>query len=236
MKYVSYSKITSFISCPLKYNFQYVEKLEGDPASSSSAQLGKYIHEVLEHYREGLDINEVAKLFENKYTIADEEKAVIPRLLENARDHYQPYAGKQFESELRLEHKINEDYTINGIIDKLYHLDDGAFAVIDFKTGRTKTDNSLQMKFYIYLLWKNRGVHPSKATCKIYYLRTKQTVTYEFDEATITEFEGWLSTMCELTEKVEKFNHNFSSACNYCAYKNTNCQPYKIKKEKYGLT
>ena len=236
MKYVSYSKITSFISCPLKYNFQYIEKLEGDPASSSSAQLGKYIHEVLEHYREGLDINEVAKLFENKYTIADEEKAVIPRLLENARDHYAPYAGKHFESELKLEHKVSEDYTINGIIDKLYHIvDDGKFAIVDFKTGRTKTDNSLQMKFYIYLLWKSREVHPSKITCKVYYLRTKQTVTYEYDEDTMREFEGWLMTMCELVEKVEKFNHNFSSACSYCQYRNTNCVPYKIRKEKYNM-
>ena len=235
MKYISYSKISSFITCPLKYNLQYVEKIEGDPASSSSAQLGKYIHEVLEHYREGLDINEVAKLFENKYTIADEEKAVIPRLLETGSEHYKIYAGRNFESELKIEHKANEDYTINGIIDKLYHLDDNKFAIIDFKTGRSKSDNSLQMKFYIYLLWKNRGIPPSNVTCKVYYLRTKQTVTYEFDLDTMKEFEGWLMTMCELTEKVEKFNHNFSSACNYCAYRNNSCVPYKLRKEKYNI-
>ena len=237
MKTVSYSKINSFITCPLKYQFQYVEKLSGDPASSSSAQLGKYIHEVLEHWREGLDIFEVSKLFESKYVIADEEKQVVPRLLESAKELYIPYQGKMFESEFRLEHKLinnNEEIIINGIVDKLYHLSEDKYAVIDFKTGRSKSDNSLQMKFYVYLLWKEKGYHPKDVVCKVYYLRTKQTVTYEFDEATINEFENWILTMNELIDHVGKYKHNFSSACNFCQFRNTNCVPNKIKKEKYS--
>jgi len=237
MKRISYSKINSFITCPLKYQFQYVEKLSGDPASSSSAQLGKYIHEVLEHWREGLDIVEVSKLFESKYVIADEEKEVIPRLLENAKDLYVPYQGRMFESEFKLEHTLMinaEEVVINGIIDKMYTLPENKYAVIDFKTGRTKSDNSLQMKFYVYLLWKEKGFLPEDISCKVYYLRTKQTVTYEFDQATINEFENWLLTMNELIDQVSKYKHNFSSACNYCQFRNTNCVPYKIKKDKYG--
>jgi RecB family exonuclease len=239
MRHISYSKINSFITCPLKYNFQYIEKADSDPVSSSSQQLGKYIHEVLEHWREGLDIFELGKLFEAKWIIADEELKVVPRLLENAKQMYQPYFGMPFESEFELEHKLlipnAEEVLINGIVDKLYKLPDNKYAIIDFKTGRGRIDTSLQMKFYVYLLWKSRGYKPEDIVCQTFWLRTQQTVTHQFDTGTIQEFENWLFTMNEIVDNMAKYKHQFSSACSYCNFKNTACIPYKIRKEKYGV-
>lgn len=237
MKRISYSKINTFITCPLRYQFQYIEKLER-PDSSSTQQLGKYIHEVLEHWREGLDLTEVGTLFEDKYLLADEEKSVVPMLLANAKAMYEPYRGMPAESELRLEYATTnqgEEIVINGIIDKVYHASEDKFIIVDYKTGRSRMDNSLQMKFYFYLLNKARGYKPEDITAKIFYLRLNQTVTYNFDTATLREFETWLWTVLEFIDKTEKFVHDFSKACSFCQYRKEDCVPYKIKKEKYGV-
>jgi CRISPR/Cas system-associated exonuclease Cas4 (RecB family) len=236
MNRISFSKISTFISCPLKYKFQYVEQIPKDDTTSSQ-QLGKYIHEVLEHWREGLDITEVGVLFENKYLLADEEKLAVPKLLANAKEMYEPYRGLNCESEFRLEYKLcdnGQEIMVDGVVDKLYHMPDNKFIIVDYKTGKSRSDNSLQMKFYFYLLNKLRGYKVEDIASKIFYLRMKYQATYTFDEAEINEFETWLKTMIELIDKTGKFTHDFSRGCNYCPYRKEECLPYKIKQEKYG--
>ena len=235
---ISYSKVNTFITCPLKYQFQYIDKLERkDPTSSQL--LGSYIHEVLEHWREGLDILEVSKLFESKYPLADEEKSVIPSLLDCAKKFYEPYAGLVAESELKLEYPLTDstgkDIVIDGIIDKLYHSNDNKFVIVDFKTGRFKADNQLQMKFYFYLLSRKRKYLAENMLGKVFYLRLEQQITHNIDEGDLNEFENWLLTINEMVERTTKFTHSFSSMCRFCQYRNTDCQPYKIKKEKYQV-
>ena len=236
--YISHSKISSFISCPLKYQMQYIEHMPGEEFSSSSAELGKYIHEVLENYREGLDINEIAKLYESKYTIADSEKEVIPSLLEMAEKFYDPYRGLPFESEQKFFYEIphtgGEPVTVNGIIDKLYFFLNGEIHIIDWKTGKVKSDNRLQMKFYAYLLNKCRNIDPKLIKCKVFYLRLRQPVSYEFDIDELNEFETWIQTMVEMITNTKKFKHNFSGLCKWCQYKNTDCVPNKTRMELYG--
>jgi CRISPR/Cas system-associated exonuclease Cas4 (RecB family) len=201
--------------------------------------LGSYIHEVLEHWREGLDIIEVSKLFESKYPLADEEKGAVSGLLDCAKKFYEPYVGLMAESELKLEHPLldstGKQIVIDGIIDKLYHLVDGKFVLVDFKTGRSKQDNQLQMKFYFYLLSRIRKVPAADMLGKVFYLRMEQQQTYNVDEGDLNEFENWLLTINEMVERTDKFTHSFSSLCRFCQYRNGDCQPYQIKRDKYQV-
>ena len=135
---ISYSKLNTFLSCLLKYQKQYVEQLAGEKTSSSSQQLGKYIHKVLEDYREGIDIHELSKLYETKYVIAEQEKQVVGPLLETAKMFYEPYAGLPYESELKLEYYIKdphgsmEDIRLVGVIDKIYFDPNGKIYIIAY--------------------------------------------------------------------------------------------------------
>lgn len=228
------------MSCLLKYDRLYNKKEIGEQTSSSSQQLGKYIHKILEDYREGLDINELAKLYESKYVIAEEEKKVIAPMLETAMQFYEPYAGLPYESELNLKHVIVdenggfEDIQLKGVVDKLYYRPDGTAAIIDFKTGKVKADNSLQLKFYTYLINKNKGIDPSKVESKIFYLRLKQTVPYTFTAEDIKEFENFITLMAEQIQHTGKFKHNFGYWCSFCEFRNT-CEPFKARKELFGM-
>lgn len=233
---ISFSKLSSFLTCQLKYNYSYVKQLEVEKTVSSSAQLGKYIHKVLEEYREGLDINELAQVHRPNYIIAEQENKVIPSMLDTALEFYKPYAGLLYESEQNLnyvikdQHGDREDIKLVGIIDKLYFHPDGKVSVIDFKTGKVKSDNSLQMKFYVYLLNKLKGIDPKNAECKIFYLRLKQSVPYQFDEQDINEFENFITSMMEVMQNTTVFKHSFGYWCSFCDFRNA-CAPFQAKKE-----
>lgn len=233
---LSYSKLSSYMTCMLKYENQYVKGIKVEKAVSSSQELGKFIHKVLEDYREGLDIFELAAVHEKSYLITEEQKKIVPTMLESAIEFYKPYAGLPFKSEQGYNYIIKdefggtEDIKINGIIDKIYYLPDNSLNVIDFKTSKVKSDNSLQLKFYAYLLNKNLGIDPSLIECKIFYIRFDQHVLYKFDMGQLIEFEGFIKAMVESMGRTERFAHNIGYWCKYCDFRN-NCEPYKADSE-----
>ena len=237
---LSYSKLSSFLNCQQKFKFQYIDRLKGEQQASSSAELGKYIHKVLETWREGLDIKEIAEIHRKNYTIAEQEYKSIPLMLENAESLYQPYVGLPFNSEWVLNYELKDQHgeiepiEINGIIDKVYIKLDGSLEVVDYKTGRSKSDNSLQMRFYTYLINKGQGIPCDKINCKVFYLRLRQSVPYSFTEEDMVEFENWIWQITEAINRTERFNHHFSFLCKFCQYRNTDCQQYKMKQQMVG--
>ena len=50
--HISYTQINTYLSCPLKYNFQYVEKIPW-PFKPEGLVFGSAIHQALEHYYTG---------------------------------------------------------------------------------------------------------------------------------------------------------------------------------------
>jgi len=237
---LSYSKLSSYLQCQQKYKFQYIDQLPGEKVSSSSAELGKYIHKILENYREGLDIMELANVFKKEYVIAEQEEKSIPLMLENAKAMYTPYIGLPYNAEMYLSHELKdpnggiEPITIHGIIDKVYLNPGTNVEVIDYKTSKSKSDNSLQMRFYTYLLNRTKGIACSQINCKVMYLRLNQTVPYVFEEHDLTEFENWIWQITEAIGRTEKFNHHFSFVCKFCQFRNTDCQQWKMRNSMVG--
>jgi len=235
---LSPSKYNTYTSCKLKYKFQYLDKVEVKEEKSTSIEVGLLVHKVLENYREGLDVEELYEAYKNQYVLSDFDRSLLLNILHNGVKVYEPYAGMRHKAEDYLTSQLSEDLMIHGYIDKTYFADEiyqieyegkqYKAAIVDYKTGKRKTDNSLQAKFYNALLWHNYQIPPEEILTKFEYLRLDDAVTYRFDSEDIDEFLLHLDTFAEIVEMTDRWEHRLTNLCKWCKFKNI-CEPYKSK-------
>ena len=62
MQTYSYSKVSCFEQCPLKFKFQYIDKIKTEIEQTVEAFLGSLVHEALEKLYTDLKFQKVMKL------------------------------------------------------------------------------------------------------------------------------------------------------------------------------
>ncbi len=161
---LSASSLQTYESCPLKYKLRYDWRLPED--ASAPPQFGNAMHLALKAYFDGLragrppDEQTVIACFLDEFA-----KASIPELLQREmyeqkgrrqlasflRSELAQPAGKILHTEKRFSIEIG-GARVRGRLDRLDDLGGGEFSVVDYKTGRPKTqeeaDDSLQLSIY----------------------------------------------------------------------------------------
>ena len=183
---LSYTAISTYLQCPLKYYYRYVEKRPSPPTPALS--FGKSVHEALRwlydvpaaepHSRsELLDFLDECWLKEG-YTSSEERL----RYFLHARSVLDLYyrnnivEGEPFRMPVALEHKFFLDLgfcELTGVIDRMDQLPDGTFEILDYKTNRRlppakRLYADLQLPIYTAAAQKVWEVEVSTAT--FYYL------------------------------------------------------------------
>ena len=162
-KSLSVSKLNHFLSCPKSIYFDDVLQLSqpaglsaGTKEKAANATLrhaptgpvfGTAIHETMERiYKEDLKLKKAIEYYDTSLQSHQEEiidtmsveelKEYGYRILTNLFEHYIPDSlkGKNVYLEKELRVKIGDEYSINGIIDKL-EFDNDLIRVVDYKTG-----------------------------------------------------------------------------------------------------
>ena len=212
---LSPSRGSDFKSCPLKYRFRVLDRLDERP--SSAAVRGTVVHAVLEHLFDvppvertvGLATSMVepqwAALLAERPDCAelfagDDGAAALAEWLASARTLVETYFTLEdptgfdpAERELRVEHVLDTaGVQLRGIIDRLDVTADGGLIVSDYKTGRSpgagfEESAFFGLKFYALLLWRTRGVIPRRL--RLIYLGDGVVLPYEPDEAQLRGFE-----------------------------------------------
>jgi putative RecB family exonuclease len=194
--YISYSAITTFRSCPLKYKFRYIDGLDADTVSSSLI-FGTAIHAAIEEYfraRMAGDTlpsqSEMLDVYHQIWQGADISKVQLGKT--ETLDTLAVLAGKILTAFLASD-LISLDGTILGVEEELRgKLLDGVpdllgrvdlllenhdtVSVVDFKTARSAwtkdqaNDNSEQLMLYCDLV---RRLLPGKSLRLKYVVFTK---------------------------------------------------------------
>ena len=162
---LSFSRIDAYRSCPLRFRFSYVDRLPSVPATHLS--FGTSIHTALEAFHDrtlfgmpseddllgflydGWDSSgfhrEPREVQLREYRRAQD---VLRRYHRRVRDDYRPAA----ETEKWFELPVGEHATVVGSIDRIDVDDDGAYHVVDYKTGKLRdrqhVRRSLQLAIY----------------------------------------------------------------------------------------
>ena len=178
---LSFSRIDTYRSCPLRFRFSYIDKLPSAPATYLS--FGTSIHTALEAFHDrtlfGMPSEEdlLGFLYDGwdssgfrresrEVQVREYRRAqdVLRRYHRRVRDDYRPAA----ETEKWFELPVGDHAMVVGSIDRIDVDDAGAYHVVDYKTGklrdRQQVRHSLQLAIYALACQHLYGVLPASVS------------------------------------------------------------------------
>jgi len=249
---ISYSALETFKRCPLKFKFQYVDKIK--TPKSKEALFGTLIHNILKILHEpGLTIpteEEILKYLTDNWDAsiyASEQESIMAfsQAVKMLKDYYaKNYPGQfnvvaletLFEAPLMAGSNL---HIITGKIDRIDKTPDNLFEIIDYKTtkkmpSQETVDKDLQLSVYhlgIANRWPSISQEKRPIKMSLYYLKHGEKLsswrTAEHLEATkeavIKSVEG-----IARAHKEEKFSATPNPLCDWCEYQRQ-CPFFKHK-------
>lgn len=249
---LSYSALETFKRCPLKFKFQYIDRIK--TPKSKEALFGTLIHNILKILHEpGLTIpteEEILKYLADSwdssiYGSEQESIMAFSQGVKMLKDYYaKNYPGQfnvvaletLFEAPLMAGSDL---HIITGKIDRIDKTPDNLFEVIDYKTAKKmpsqeSVDRDLQLSVYhlgIANRWPSISQEKRPIKMSLYYLKHGEKLsswrTAEHLEATkeavIKSVEG-----IARAHKEEKFSATPNPLCDWCEYQRQ-CPFFKHK-------
>jgi putative RecB family exonuclease len=243
----SNSKLSCFESCPLKYSYKYIEKLEKPAEESVEQFLGKRVHEALEKLYKDLKFQKLNSLqdildFYNSEWKKGWNSSIIFARKEYTEENYRKM-GEQFLSSyygryhpfsqsttIGLEQKITLSldsegkYRMTGVIDRL-SCKDGTYEIHDYKTGVLTPHSYLESErqLPLYALAVKHHYHDARTVRLVWHFLSadKEIVLTKTDE----QLESLKKEIMELIDDIESrmesgdFPAKKSSLCDWCEFR-----------------
>ncbi|MCD6447571.1 MAG: PD-(D/E)XK nuclease family protein [Thermoplasmata archaeon] len=237
----SYSAISSFESCPLKFKLAYIDRIK-PPRRSIEMFLGSRVHEALEKlYRDKLfgkllSLEELLEFYNERWrremsdTIfvakeydAENYRIMGQRYLVDYYNTYKPFdEGRTIALEKRVFFPLNDKYWVSGIIDRITEVD-GVYEVHDYKTSlylptRKEIEEDCQLALYAIALDHLYGVKDIELVWHFLAfnkeIRLRKPSYEDAREEVIKRIEK-----IEEARKRNDFPPRESSLCPYCSYR-----------------
>lgn len=195
VRYLSYSQIDTFLTCPLQYKYRYVIKL---PVPQSAAlSFGDTIHKTMETFygevKKGQKptVDDLLHIYTGQWrSVGYGEKSYEAKMKAHGEELLREYyelgyeegkVPRSLEDSFKL--KITPTLTIGGKVDRVDQLADGKIEIIDYKTGKApKTRDvrkDLQLTVYA-MAATDQGVYayrPEDVIVSFYFFEGQQKVT-----------------------------------------------------------
>lgn len=249
---ISYSALETFKRCPLKFKFQYVDKIK--TPKSKEALFGTLIHGALKILHEpGLTIpteEEILKYIADNwdasiYNSEQESAMAFAQAVKIIKEYYaKNYPGQfnivaletPFEAPVATDSKL---HIITGKIDRIDKTPENLFEIIDYKTAKKmppqeNIDKDLQLSVYhlgIANRWPSIIQEKRPIKVSLYYLKHGEKLSSwrtaeqleETKENIIRSVEG-----IDRAHKDEKFEATPNILCDWCEYQRQ-CPFFKHK-------
>ena len=254
---ISYSALETFKRCPLKFKFQYVDKIKAP--KSKEAVFGTLLHSALKILHEpGLVIpteEDILKYLADNWDAkiySDEQESALAfaQAIKIIKDYYAKNYPADFNVvalETPFEAPIqagNNLHLITGKIDRIDKTPEGLFEVIDYKTAKKMpsqqtVDKDLQLSIYhlgVANRWPSLAKERRPVKVSLYYLKHGEKLssasTAQDLASTTEEVIKSLETIGRAHE-TEKFPATPNPLCDWCEYqKNCPFFKHKFKEEK----
>jgi len=238
------------MQCPLLYRFRVIDRLPEPP--SAAAARGTLVHAALERVfdlpapdrtpeatiallpgewaRLVGEEPELASLLTTPVEVASDaerEQAWLEEAAGFVRTWFtleDPRRLEPAERELYVEAEV-DGLVLRGYVDRLDVAPDGRLRVVDYKTGRSPSEQwegkaLFQMKFYALVLWRTRGVIPT--LLQLVYLRDGEVLRYAPDEHDLLSTERKVKALWAAIEQAittGDWRPRTSRLCDWCAHK-----------------
>lgn len=196
--------LKTYQTCPRKFYFQYIERINV-PRLSTPFEKGKKIHALANYYLQGINISLIEK------ALTQSERQAWQTLLAN------PYFRKKcYKSEFQLSCKLGE-FWIGGRIDAVMQ-DGNTYHILDYKTGNTPKNAEHDPQTMIYLLALDMHLKEYETIDFIYInLKQKNNHLINFDNQIKTEYEKNIHSLCAAINSDKIYSPNCIN-CDRCEY------------------
>ena len=244
MRY-SHSRITTFENCPLKYKYQYIDRLVATLGATIEAFMGNRVHEALEKLYRDLDMTRVMtveelvdyyganwekqwedniRIIKKEYT-ADEYRDKGRKCLEDYyRRHYPFERGRTIGIEKKVVVDLGKGRMLGGIIDRLVSLDGGVYEIHDYKTSSSlptqeKADGDRQLALYqmaVQSMWND----VEKTELVWHYLVFDKEIHSIRTQQELDELKAKVNRIIDTIEATREFDPRKSALCSWCEFRN----------------
>ena len=238
----SYSKITAFEKCPLKFKYRYIDKIIPEIEKSIEAFLGEIVHETLEWlYTEIKErvptIDEVIthygmswkNNFSDKISLNGKEEDFfntgVKFILDYYTEHY-PFDDNTIALEEKIEVDLDElgEYKIIGYIDRLVHNKErDEYEIHDYKTAKNlpyknNIENDKQLALYSIAI-KNSFGKDKEVVLIWHYLAFNRKITMKKTNEQLEQLKKEIIEIIEKIESTQDYPAKKSPLCGWCEYR-----------------
>lgn len=228
-EYVSYSRLSSYETCPQKFKLTYLDKI---PCPVGRAgQLGSVVHTIIAKYLE--DVRSSNSLVETD--TSDLYESTIPTCKELREAGELTYFLKEYEIENLLDGfakllprvdsqsivgvEVESNFEIQGyqfktITDLILCNANGKFTIIDFKTGKPEYVDDLQIQLYAIPLFEKSSA--SEIELIYAFLRYGELKRLRMTCKSVTNFSDKLIERVRRIEADKTFFPEPSFLCDFC--------------------
>jgi RecB family exonuclease len=235
---ISPSKITTYLACPVKYRYTYVDdRARWLLRAKSYYSFGTTLHRVLQRFHDSGDAGvtttaEVLAAYEESWIDAGfssaeemaeaygEGKQILERHVTETLTR--PEAAKTLFVERQLRFDFG-DFVLIGRLDRVDEYEDGTLEVVDYKSGRDSVaeedvSSDIAMCCYQLLLRKKFPDKPVRA--RILALRSAESATHAMSEVEFNEFERDIAVLARmiLSENFYERKPVRKPMCEYCDF------------------
>ena len=243
---LSATSIQTYVDCPLKYKYQYIDRIP-QRFDKAYLKLGTVIHKVLElfHKNKYNNRNQLYDLFETEWKNMDfhykqeefqyKNDAIL--MLDNYSNYIKGYhshiAYYEFEFEFETSYAV-----LRGKCDRVEISKDNEISIIDYKTSnKSKTPKQLlsNIQLGLYALFskksgfENKGIILKKIPEKLIALFLREespSVEISISNNNLNDIEDVIKNVAEGLSN-NNFTANKGHPCEFCDYKYLNCSEWK---------
>lgn len=243
MPQYSYSRLETFLTCPRKYAYQYIEKPPVQKKLTIEAHLGTVCHETIQRIYKDLTLSKRLGLEETLAFYGDqwdktktddlcivqerygetEYKETGRRYIETFYRRYAPFEdGRTIGIEQKVLFNLGRDKYLVGYMDRLVDHGDGRYEIVDYKTSRTlpsmqDLENNWQLPLY-HMGLLDMLPDMKECACSWIFLAFDKKVTLKKSAEDLKRLRAEVSAVIERVEAAKEFNPMPSALCSWCDY------------------
>ncbi len=235
LNYLSYSRINTFMTCPLRYKYSYVLNI---PVSKNAALVfGETIHTTLQKFylqfikNRQIGLNSLMQIYKDEWqpigysSIAHHNKMYNDgkKMLELFYKKYHDKNVQIIDLEKPFRVKTAQGVILSGKMDRVDDIGSNIIEIIDYKTGKTPEEKDmkkdLQLSIY-FLAATDKGMYgkkPEEVLLSLFYLQDMKKISYS---KKVEDIEVIKKTITKVVDNINMSNFSPKKGpwCTHCPY------------------
>jgi DNA helicase II / ATP-dependent DNA helicase PcrA len=225
---LSASDIDTYRICPLKYKFARVFRIPQEPTIHQ--RFGIVVHQVLERFHTGGggSLGQLMELFETSWRRSgfggsDDEQQFRERAVQALERYWRldrESEGEPVWFERSFAFKLGP-HLLRGRVDRVDRRPDGSFELIDYKTGKSKTEDELRedVQLSLYQMGARESWRLDTSAQSYFYVLTGEKIPVKHSEE---ELDRVKATVAEIARGILKQDFEPTPSpevCSFCDYR-----------------